>query len=148
MNARATFANLLRLGCGAFLVAMAAVWGPYARLLRVSVANERGNDVLVVAADLERAGASQQSPTQHRHAQAVSAEGETPAGPRMLKPVLDDADRAPFQPAHDALALPGLGCRFRFTDADPPEALRAAGSSACDAAPGRSGPARAPPSAW
>lgn len=143
---RKACSNLLRLGCGALLVAMAAVWGPYAQLLRVSVGSERADMLLVVAADFGHVQSSKESKSAApKHLQAVSPEGEAPAAPPVLKPVLDHADHVAPGSNGWAVVLTGFAYRLAPIDAGPPTLVTISnqGGHACPAA--RSGPARAPP---
>jgi len=97
----------LRLGIGAFAVAMAAAWGVYAQLLRVSCPDDGAAGPEIVCAALqEKAPASKPSAPGLRP--AVSAEGETPAAPPTFKPALDDAK---LDAPQACLALPPSALR-------------------------------------
>lgn len=126
----------LRLGIGAFAVAMAAAWGIYAQLLRVPCSNEgSASPEFICAALQEKAPASKSSAPGLRP--AVSAEGETPAAPPTFKPALDDAK--PTAPQAYVVAPPSALRPPCASGLAPPPP-----DTACSFIPARQAPNRAP----
>lgn len=144
MNARTRHAPLLTLAFGAFAVAAAAVWGPYAQLLRVAD-DGGGSGLRLVVAELESPLKAKKSSAPALKP-AVNSEGDTPAAPRASRQVLDTPGHTPHLDG-GAINLAAPCAQVSVADTGPPQGPSMGFTHNRAFAPVQQHAARGPPSA-
>ncbi|MBI3828348.1 MAG: hypothetical protein HY291_02455 [Planctomycetes bacterium] len=145
MNARTRLGPLCTLACGACAVAVAAVWGPYAQLLRVAD-DGSGSGLRLVVAELTAPLTKSQKTSAPALKPALNTEGEAPAAPRATRPALDTPGHAPHCDG-GVFALASTCAQVQVLDTGPPPSLVAGAHRLPVCAPDRLHSARGPPAA-